>query len=217
MNRKLLSILAAVCSVCILVIFGEWFYAVRVQKQALNSTISAQPALALDEMPGIDLTRQPEAAYADLVARPLFIKGRRPVNEPPPETVQAAADAAAAHTFDWQLNGVYTTKKGLSALFSRSTSKVAKDNYRKIIAGTDLDGWKLTEIHKDRVLLKLGDQQKELLLRKPKLKELSKNLNAPAPPIPNIPPTPEAPNPFNVPNSPQPAAGGFENMNNDNQ
>jgi len=70
-------------------------------------------------------------------------------------------------------------------LFSRSTSKVPKDNYRKITAGGDLDGWKLTEVHKDKAILKQGNQQKELLLRKPKLKELPRKPKVPN--IPNIP------------------------------
>ncbi len=215
MNRKLMSILAAVCSVCMLGILGEWFYVARAQKQAMNSANALETKRSPDEMPGIALDRQPEAAYVDLVSRPLFIKGRRPVDEPLPEAAQAAD--TTARTFDWQLNGVYTTEKGLSALFSRSTSKVAKDNYRKIVVGTNLDGWKLSEIYKDKALLKLGDQQKELLLRKPKLKELSKNINTPNAPMPNIAPPPETPNPFNAPNTPQPAVNGFENINNDNQ
>ena len=189
MNRKLLSALAVVCSVCILIIIGEWFYAERAQKQALNSSHAANTKRTHDEMPGIELTRQPETDYVDLVARPLFIKGRRPVDQ----SVSAGAEIInAANTFDWQLNGVYTAKKGLSALFSRSASRVAKDNFRRVIAGADLDGWKLTEIDKDRVLLKQGNQQKELLLRKPKLKELPKQLN-----VPNNPSNPQ-------PNSPQP-------------
>ena len=132
----------------------------------------------------IELTQKSEESYEDLVARPLFIKGRKPVDEPSPEEAQNVAEA---RSFDWQLNGVYTTKKGLSALFSRSTSKVPKDTYRKLSTGGDLDGWKLTEIHKDKAILKQGDQQKDLLLRKPKLKELSKKLRVP-----------------NIPNSPQP-------------
>jgi len=138
------------------------------------------------------------------VARPLFIKGRRPVDEPSPEEAQAIK----AITFDWQLNGVYSTKKGLSALFSRSKSKVPKDNYRKITAGADLDGWKLIEIHKDRAMLKQGDQQKELLLRKPKLKELPKKSN--------VPNKTNSPQPEVIPQSevsPQPEEGDFENNN----
>lgn len=198
MNSKLVSGLAFLCIVCALIIVGEWFYAMRAQKHTLNSTTAAETKISYDEMPGIELTQQSEESYADLVARPLFIKGRRPVDEPSPEEAQAIN---TANIFDWQLNGVYSTNKGLSALFSRSTSKIRKDNYRKISTGADLDGWKLTEIHKDRVLLKQGSQQKNLLLRKPKLKNLPK-LNTPN--IPNSP-QPEV--------SPKPAEGEFENNN----
>ena len=91
-------------------------------------------------------------------------------------------------------------------MFSRSTSKgCLKIIIARITADADLDGWKLTEIHKDRVLLKQGSQQKELLLRKPKSKDLSKKANVPR--IPN------APNMPNIPNIPQPAEGEFENSN----
>jgi len=212
MNSKLVSVLASVCIVCAMIIIGEWFYAVRAQKHTLTSTTSAETKIAHDEMPGIELTRQSEASYADLVARPLFIKGRKPVDEPSPEEAQAVAVAVV---FDWELNGVYTTKKGLSALFSRSTSKVRKDNYRKITAGTDLDGWKLTEIHKDSVILKQGSQRKDLLLRKPKSKELSRKANIPKiPNAPNMPNIPNIPQPTEgIPDISQPAEGEFENNN----
>jgi len=205
MNSKLVSVLSSVCIVLILLITGEWFYAERTQKHTLNSTISAETKISHDEMPTIKLTQQSEESYADLVSRPLFIKGRKPVDEPSPEDEKTAA---TANNFDWQLNGVYSSKKGLAALFSRSTSKVPKDNYRKISTGADLDGWKLTEIQKDRAILKQGDQQKELLLRKPKLRDLSKKSKIPdMPNIPNIPNIPD------IPNSPQPAEGEFENNN----
>jgi hypothetical protein len=196
MNSKIVSLLVSVCIVCVLIIVGEWLYAVQAQKHALTSPASTGKKISNDEMPIIELSRQPEESYADLVARPLFINGRRPVDEPSPEEAQ---NAAAANIFDWELNGVYTTKKGLSALFSRSKSKVAKDNHRRISAGADLDGWKLTEIRTDRAILTQGVQQKELLLRKPKLKELPKQTNRPNRP--------------HVPNSPPPAEGEPENTN----
>jgi hypothetical protein len=131
-------------------------------------------------MPHIDLTKQTEDSYVDMVSRPLFMSGRKPVDEPNPEDIQ---NTAAPIIFDWDLNGVYTTTKGLSALFSRSKTKIAKDNYRKISLGADLDGWKLTEIHEDKVLLIRGTQQKELPLRKIKLKDPAKKANDPNIPV----------------------------------
>ncbi|MFZ2312921.1 MAG: hypothetical protein WAV82_09920, partial [Methylobacter sp.] len=170
MNTKLLKVLASVCIGLSLIIAVEWLYA-SYSKHRLLKSISSEKLqdYKTDELPKIDLTKQPEESYVDLVARPLFIEGRKPVDEPSPEAAQAAAKS---ESFDWQLNGVYSTKKNTSALFSRSKSKVAKDNHRKITVGDDLDGWKLIEINKDRVLLKQGGNEKELLLRKPKLKVL---------------------------------------------
>ena len=193
MNSKIMFVLVSVCIVCVFIVAGEWYYSVQVEKHALAPATSAGKKISIDEMPVIELIRQPEESYADFVARPLFINGRRPVEEPSPEEAQNIAEA---NILDWELNGVYTTKKGLSALFSRSKSKAAKDNYRRMSVGADLSGWKLTEIRTDRVILKQGAQQKELLLRKPKLKELSKQPNRP-----------------NVPNSQPPAEGNLENTN----
>ena len=157
MNKKLIAGLACFCIACSLIIIGEWSYATWTEKSILTSLTSTDKKIAPDEMPLIELTAQTEESYVDLVARPLFIKGRKPV--------------------DWELNGVYTTAKGLSALFSRSKSKVAKDNYRKIGIGADLDGWKIVEIYQDKALLKQGAQEKELLLRKIKPKDPANKIN----------------------------------------
>ena len=179
MNNKLITGLGLICIACILVIMCEWLYASWVEKTILASLTPTNTKISPEEMPHIKLNEQPEESYVDLVARPLFIKGRKPVDEPSPEAIQ---NALVPLVFDWELNGVYTTANGLSALFSRSKTKVAKDNYRKIGIGAELDGWKIVEIYQDKALLKQGTQEKELLLRKIKPKDPSKkttNLNTP--------------------------------------
>ena len=207
MNSKFIFVLASVCALFSLIIVGEWFWAAHTQKQILTSITSVDTKKSNDEMPSIELTRQSEESYTDLVVRPLFIKGRKPVAETSPEEAQAQ-NMAVVKTFDWQLSGVYTTKKGLFALFSRSTSKVAKDNYRRIGAGADLDGWKLDKIFEDRAVLKQGSQQKELPLRKIKPKDPSKRSNVPQ--MPNNPQTQPELQPEPIP---EPAEGEFENNN----
>jgi hypothetical protein len=184
MNSKLLAGLVYFCIACILIIISEWFYASWTEKTILTSLTPTNTKISPEEMPHIELNEQPEESYVDLVARPLFIKGRKPVDEPSPEETQ---NALMPVVFDWELNGVYTTTKGLSGLFSRSKTKVVKDNYRKIGIGADLDGWKIVEIYQDKALLKQGAQEKELLLRKIKPKDPSKkttNLNTPNTPQP---------------------------------
>ena len=106
---------------------------------------------------------------------PYLLKAENPWMNP---VLKKTQTVAVANNFDWQLNGVYSTKKGLSALFSRSTSKVPKDNYRKISTGADLDGWKLTEIHKDKAILKQGSQQKELTAPKTKIERFVQEIKS---------------------------------------
>ena len=214
MNSKLIKVLVSVCMGLGLIIVGEWLYASYEQRQLLTSISSAKlQDYKTDELPEIDLTQQPEENYADLVARPLFVKGRKPVDEPTPEIMQAAAKP---DSFDWQLTGIYSTGKNVSALFSRSKSKVAKDNHRRITTGDDLDGWKLTDINKDKVTLKQGSDEKELLLRKPKLKTLPQRLNNAIPTIPTPFPGPgqipvPTQNPASVPAAiPEPATDTTE-------
>ncbi|MDP1664714.1 MAG: hypothetical protein Q8L79_06250 [Methylobacter sp.] len=190
MNSKLIKLLAVVCISLCLVIAGEWLYASYMRHRLLTSITSATPQdYKADELPEIELTKQPEENYADLVARPLFIKGRRAVDEP---SSDAAQGASKSEGFDWQLTGVYSTKKTVSALFSRSKSRVAKDNHRKITLGDDIDGWKLIEINKDRAVFKQGSNEKELLLRKPKLKVLPHGTNGATPVTPAPAPVPAA-------------------------
>ncbi len=180
MNSKLIKLLVYACISLCLIIAGEWLYAGYMRHRLLTSVISASSQnYKADQLPTIELTKRPEESYVDLVARPLFVKGRRAVDEQHSDTVQEAA--AKSDNFDWQLSGVYSTKKTVLALFARSKSKVAKDNYRKLTVGDDLDGWKLIEINKDRAMLKRGTNEKELLLRKPKLKTLPPGITAPSP------------------------------------
>ncbi|MFI3185500.1 MAG: hypothetical protein QX198_05915 [Methylococcaceae bacterium] len=191
MNKKLITLLVSVCIILCLLIACEWLFASYSQHSLLTSISSEKRQdYKADELPTIELTKQTEDSYVDLVARPLFIKGRRAVGEPSPESEQAAAKS---ENFDWQLTGVYGSNKKVSALFSRAKTKVAKDNTRKLKVGDDLDGWQLTEINKDKVMLKQGSNDKELLLRKPKLKTLPRTNGAePAVPIPAAIPEPAA-------------------------
>lgn len=163
MNSKLIKTLTTVCLVLILIIVFEWLYTMRTQKQLLNSMSAAAKQTLPDDMPAINLNAQPEASYADLVNRPLFIKGRRPVAE--------SEQAAVTNSSEWLLSGIYTTQKGLMALLTRAVATTTPaDNYRKVTLGAEFDGWKVAEIHNDKILLTQGVTEKELLLRKPKEK-----------------------------------------------
>ena len=182
MNTKLISLLATICLASVLIIGAEWGFSIWAQKSTLESLTATESKSTQDEIPHIDLDKQTEESYADLVARPLFIKGRRPVEE---VSVDEAQATAVAVVFEWQLNGIFTTKKGLSAFLSKTTAKNNKDKYKKVAKDAELDGWQLTEIYPDKVIFTQAGQQKELLLRKIKAKDPFKKTNVQN--TPNVP------------------------------
>jgi hypothetical protein len=185
MNIKLIKLLAAICAGLLFLIICEWLYAMYAQNQLLDNVDAANKQKKSGaQLPTVELSKRPEANYKDLVERPLFIQGRKPVNEP--DTVQAPVTNMASENFNWALNGIYTSQKKLYALFSRTTGKVAKDNYRKVTKDNDIEGWKVTEITKDKVIVSQGDKQKELPLRKVKPKDATSNTgNSVVAPPPN--------------------------------
>ena len=232
MNNHFIKLASIICVALLLIIVGEWAFAHVSEQQLLESSgVKAQTAPA-DEMPSINLTEQAEESYTDLVERPLFVTGRRAVDEP--ASINVATQTAMAGmpaNFDWQLSGVYTKDKRLFALLSHAKVKLpkAKDNFRKLSVGESLEGWQVFDIKLDRVILKQSANEKELLLRKPKPKTLPQANPAEAgpetAPVPEGMPMPDgsvAPAPDVIPEEqpmPEPESettapqGDFENSN----
>ena len=167
-NSKLVGLLGLVALVLLLILGGEVFYANLQRQQLLETSQVDSKKTTQETMPSANLTERDEESFADLVERPLFIEGRKPV---PETSISAAGASAVSVKFDWVLNGIYTTPKGLAVFLTRA-AKQPKDNYRKIHLEDELDGWKLTKILSDRVIFTQASSDKELMLRKPKLKQL---------------------------------------------
>ncbi|MBV5301201.1 MAG: hypothetical protein J0649_05380 [Methylococcales bacterium] len=145
-----------------------------------------------EEATDLNLSDPSEDNYSDLVERPMFIKGRKPVEEPIPEEM-ALATAQKTENVNWELIGIYSTPKGTTAFFSRSNGRLPKDNFRKCKLGDALDGWHLSEINENAVSLTQGTETKKLPLRKMKPKNPTPTPVSPA----NATPIP-VPEPQNV-------------------
>lgn len=128
-------------------------------KTSINSSEHTMDTATLPEIKFVD--KAPEM-YADMVERPLFIDGRRPVVESEDEPVSEVAGKIE----DITLMGVYTQDDQSVALV-----KVQDDNeqYAKKKLGDEISGWLLQRIEKDRVILERDGDEQTLLLRKPKL------------------------------------------------
>lgn len=136
--------------------------------EAPDSNEKQAESTALPEVKFIDKT--PEI-YADMIERPLFIDGRRPVIESEEEPVNEAVGKIE----DITLMGIYTQDEQSVALIS-----VQGDNkrYVKKKMGDEVSGWLLQRIEKDRVMLERDGDEQTLLLRKPKLDKTEKKIPA---------------------------------------
>ena len=206
MNIKLIKFLAVICAALLLFIISEWLYSNSSRKQLLTEieTVDKRPK-PVTQLPTLELTRRPESSYVNLVSRPLFIQGRRPVNEA--SQTASINKPVTSGSFNWSLNGIYTYKKQKHALLTRTGAKVAKDNYRKVIRGSEVEGWLIDEIQKDMIVVSQGGQQKELPLRKvkPKTAATNGNMKGPAPDSPPAVVTPQPVIPGQVPPGAAPA------------
>jgi hypothetical protein len=168
MNRPTLFILIALNVLFVTVLAGEWF--AETETLATQKVEPKNDEVEIEALPTLDaLTETSEDDYSDLVERPMFIKGRKPVNEPEPENTPVAV-TQKMDVFVWDLTGIFTSPKGTTAFLNRTNAKVEKDNYRKIKVGDVLDGWKMMEVQLDKVILTQANETKILLLRKSKSK-----------------------------------------------
>jgi len=182
-----------------LILLLEWGYS-DFSRNQLQSIIDKkiQADYQADELPQLSLSKQSAESFINIVERPLFIEGRKPL----PEIVETSSEASTNDQLDdWSLIGIYTKNKRQVALF-RKQNEARK--FLKLNEDQTISGWQLKQIQADRVVLQQGGQEKSVMLRKPRLPSKT----PPSPKRPAAPRQPAAPvAPINHPSS--------ENENND--
>ncbi len=184
MNLKLVKLQAFVCVLISLFLFAELGYgefAARRLQNKLQYTAGNDEAPA--QLPTIAAAKPSADADAEMVDRPLFIEGRKPLAEV--DLTAKAQNVETSQIEDWVLNGVYNKDKSQFALFAK---KNEAKKYQKISVGQQISGWLLKEIQPDRVILEQAGQQKSLMLRKPRPEGKTPGRAKPAAPVPVAPP-----------------------------
>ncbi len=153
--------LIALCSLLLLVLFVEWAL-IEPTKQATVESTAVEKSQGLTDLPKLVLAKQAVESYSQMVERPLFIQGRKPVAE---DGEEQAVNEDVGEIEDLVLLGIYSIKGKTNALFN----KKGKDRkYLKKSEGEDVAGWLLKEIKPDRVVLEQRGNKQTVMLRKPK-------------------------------------------------
>lgn len=141
----------------------EWAW---LQPGALHSTPhanhhahSGEGQVAVEESPLFELPSLDE--FSATVEHPLFAENRLP----PAEEELEAAIPVVSTPLTLKLMGVIFTPRQQTALMQD-----AKGKYKRLRHNDTLDGWTLMALSGDRVTLQQGNEQKELVLLKPRPK-----------------------------------------------
>lgn len=184
MNQKLIRLQMLGCGLLSVTLLAEWSYSQFTARQ-LQTMLSprAQADFQAEELPSIADDKGSAESYSEIVDRPVFIEGRRPVVE-----ASAAANTQnqdLGQIEDWELIGVYNKDKRPTALF-RKRNEAKK--FMKISEEQSISGWQLKQIQADHVVLLQAGQEKSVVLRKPRAQT-----KPPVPGRPAIPPKPPQP------------------------
>jgi hypothetical protein len=115
--------------------------------------VGGPPTLTLEPMPPVE-------EYASIAERPLFLPDRRP---PPdePEVIDEPEPEALTELAGTDLNAVVITPSTVSAWLRRPKSP----ELVRVRLGDDFEGWTITGIEPDRLLLERQGETDELILR----------------------------------------------------
>lgn len=185
MNQKLIRLQLLACGLLSLALLAEWSYS-RLTGRQLQALLAprAQTDFQAEELPSIANSKGSADTYSEIVDRPVFIEGRRPLAEVNPAENTQNQDVGQID--DWALVGVYNKDKRPIALFSKRNEA---RKFLKITEDQSISGWQLKQIQADRVLLQQAGQEKSVVLRKPRAQ-----VKPPMPGKPAVPPRPPHPN-----------------------
>ena len=162
-------ILMGSCLVIGGLVFFEWQYSQSYQtKLASDLSETKASTVEIEEIPTLNEIIKPIGLYDEVVNRPLFVEGRKPIESVEEDTLTSFNGKKLGIT----LKGIVSIPDGMIALLEDKEKK----RYR-LRMGDEVEGWEIAELQTDKVILKKNGEQKELLLwiPKPKKKDDKKN------------------------------------------
>ena len=155
--------LIALCFLLLLILMIEWAL-IKPSEQLAIKTTPTEKNQVLTELPKLVLAKQTVENYSQMVERPLFVQGRKPVIV---DDEELSVNEDAGEIDDLVLLGIYSIDGKTSTLFNK---KGKERKYLKKSEGEDVAGWLIKEIKPDRVILEQRGSKQTVMLRKPKPK-----------------------------------------------
>ncbi len=171
MNKRLLgfkiALLAALALLIVLARGSALWSQQKLDQRLSQQTDAPYSPKQLPELPKDDAA---VTHYTEMIERPLFLEGRRPVlaeNEiDAPEN--GTTPVVTSGPLAWELVGIYYDGNSLRTLLHATQVTDKEKKYQKLTVDDEIDGWRIVSIETDRVVLDAADEQRVLILQKPK-------------------------------------------------
>ncbi len=168
--EHMLTFLFVICSVVLLLLIAVQFYLGKnFRTQMLQNLKNVDRAeFSMQAIPSYHFDEQSIEDYVDMVERPIFFKGRRPV-EPTDESSEQVN--RVNEKIDFSLIGIINTPRGEYALFLNPRAKPGEGRFSRFKKGEDMNGRMIKEIKPDRVIISSDGNDEEIPLAKPRPKQ----------------------------------------------
>ena len=168
----LLALLFVACSVLILILMiwqGSHRESYRLQiLQEIDNVQSS--GFTLQDVPSTQFKDHELSDYHEMLERPLFFAGRRPIVPEDSENAETvAAEVKPPEKIGMALIGIIDTPAGVYALFHNPKAKADEPKFQRLKQNQDINGWKIKEIKHDRVIISADTNADEILLAKPRV------------------------------------------------
>lgn len=159
-NYKLTIFLIIWCVVLAVILIAEWSYSSYSRKKLYSSLDNT--VVKVDEfelLPELEDTNNPLESFAEMVNRPLFVEGRRPVED----AVSVVQLEVYSGKMELILTGIIDTPGGVTALVQDK-----EKNHFRLVLHDPIQGWEVDAIEADKIIMKRNKERSELMLRKPR-------------------------------------------------
>jgi len=173
--------------------------AVMMAELYLMKNYRAEKLADLFDVSGADFSMQQAASYQvaqddienyiDIVARPIFFKGRQAIEIEDIEVVGSEQNTyRTAIKIKYTLIGIINTPQGKYALLQDPKATNTQNKFIHVMQGEVIDGWHIKEIQSDRLTLTSGTETEDILLAKPRtigsaIKRNQNNVKSPVNPF----------------------------------
>ncbi len=167
-----LAILICLATLVMFLMIGLQHYSAKQNRAKVVNELQSTPSakFSMEEIPNYQFIKSEIDEYSEFVERPLFFKGRRPIIITETKTETEKKTTKPPVKLGYTLIGMVEIPNKSYALFKNAKSKNKENKFIRVSPGDVFEGWELTKIESDHVVISNQSSEEKINLLKPRKK-----------------------------------------------